>query len=94
MVKKSHGPKIKTRKKLTQKTAYRPAITRFLHDFKVGQTVAIQHEPSSQKGMPYLKFKGFTGKVVEKRGGSYVVEIRVGDAKKLVISRPEHLKPA
>lgn len=92
MVKKSHGPKVKTRKKLTQKPGYRPPITKFLQDFQIGQNVAIDPEPSSHKGMPHSKFKGLAGKVIAKRGRSYVVKIRVGNSKKVVISRPEHLR--
>jgi large subunit ribosomal protein L21e len=49
-------------------------------------------EPSSHKGMPYPKFKGAVGKVISRRGRSYVVEINIGDSKKMIISRPEHLK--
>ncbi len=92
MVKKSHGSKVKSRKKLTQKPGYRPTITKFLRTFEVGQKVAIDQEPSSQKGMPYSKFKGSTGQVIGKRGNSYIVEINVGNSKKKVISRPEHIK--
>ena len=92
MVKKSHGPKVKSRKKLTQKPRYRPTITKFLQTFEIGQTVAIDQEPSSDKGMPYTKFKGITGQVIQKRGNSYIVAIKVGNSTKKIISRPEHLK--
>lgn len=92
MVKKSHGPKVKSRKKLTQKPRYRPPITKFLQTFEIGQTVAIDQEPSSHHGMPYSKFKGITGQVVQRRGNSYIVEIKIGNSTKKIISRPEHLK--
>lgn len=92
MVRKSKGFRTRTRHKLRQIPSVRPAITKFLQEFEVGQSVALEMEPSSHKGMPYPKFKGLTGKVIAKRGSSYIVEINVGDSKKTIISRPEHLK--
>lgn len=92
MVKRSRGFRAKTRKKLRQKPGYRPLITKFLEEFKIGQKVVIVHEPSSHKGMPFPRFKGNVGKIIGKRGKSYLVEIKDGKKIKQVISRPEHLK--
>jgi len=92
MVQKSKGFRTRTRHKLRQLPSFRPPITKFLQEFQIGQDVAIKPEPSSHKGMPYPKFKGSTGKVTAKRGSSYIVEINVGNSKKMIISRPEHLK--
>ncbi|MEM5794476.1 MAG: 50S ribosomal protein L21e [Candidatus Aenigmatarchaeota archaeon] len=92
MVKKSRGIRAKTREKLRQKPGYRPAITKFLQEFKEGQKVAILQEPSSHSGMPHPRFKGRIGKVIGKRGKSYIVEITDGNKVKKIISRPEHLK--
>ncbi|MBI1978999.1 MAG: 50S ribosomal protein L21e [Candidatus Aenigmarchaeota archaeon] len=99
MVRKSKGFRVKTRHKLRQSPSARPPITKFLQEFGMGQGVAIEHqgvaiehEPSSHKGMPYPKFKGAIGKIVSRRGNSYVVEIKVGNSRKMIISRPEHLK--
>ena len=92
MVKKSKGFRTRSRHKLPQKPSVRPAITKFLQEFKIGQSVALEMEPSSHKGMPYPKFKGAIGKVIARRGRSYIVEIPIGNSKKAIISRPEHLK--
>lgn len=94
MVKKSRGFRSRTRFKIIQKPGYRPPITRFLQEFKKNQSVVILQEPSSQKGMPHPRFKGVFGKILEKRGKSYIVEILDGNKVKKVISRPEHLKAA
>lgn len=91
MVKKSKGFRVDTRKKLTQKMV-RPTITRFLQDFVIGQKVTISLEPSSQKGMPFPRFSGKFGRIVGRRGKSYIVEVKDLDKVKKVISRPEHLK--
>ncbi|MDI6798674.1 MAG: 50S ribosomal protein L21e [Candidatus Aenigmarchaeota archaeon] len=92
MVKKSRGSRARTRKKLTQKPRYRPPITKFLQEFERDQRVVILQEPSSQKGMPHPRFKGKIGKIIDKRGKSYIVEIVDGNKVKRIISRPEHLK--
>jgi large subunit ribosomal protein L21e len=91
MVKKSHGQRVRTRKKLRQKIR-RSGITKFLREFKEGQRVVIVQEPSSHKGMPHARFKGKSGRVIGVRGKSYIVEILDGNKVKKVISRPEHLK--
>jgi large subunit ribosomal protein L21e len=65
-----------------------------LQSFDNGEKVIIFPEPSSQKGMPFLRYKGNIGKVVERRGQGYLVEIDDGGKKKIIISRPEHLKRA
>lgn len=92
LVRKSRGIRAKTRKKLAQKPGYRPTITKFLQEFKEGQRVIINPEPSSHSGMPHHRFKGKIGKVIERRGKSYIVEIIDGNKVKKVISKPEHLK--
>lgn len=89
---RSRGIKHRTRKKLKQKAGKRPAITKFLQKFRVGEKVKILPEPASQKGMPHPRFKSKVGKVVDKCGKNYIVEIKDGGKKKLIISRPEHLK--
>jgi len=92
MVQKSRGPRSGTRKRLRQKPSRRPAITRFLQKFKKGQKVVIYPEPSSQKGMPFIRYKGRVGTVAGIRGKSYLVEIVDGKKKKTLISKPEHLR--
>ncbi|MCS7105748.1 MAG: 50S ribosomal protein L21e, partial [Candidatus Aenigmarchaeota archaeon] len=54
--------------------------------------VVIAQEPSSHSGMPHPRFKGRIGKVIGKRGKSYIVEITDGNKVKKIISKPEHLK--
>lgn len=92
MVKKSRGFRSGTRKKLRQKPSRRPAITNYLRIFKMGEKVMLMPEPASQKGMPFPRYKGKVGRVVEIRGKSYLVEIVDGKKKKTIISRPEHLR--
>ena len=92
MAKKSQGFRAKTRKKLQRKIRYRAPITKFIQEFKIGDKVAIVQEPSSFKGMPFSRFRGMVGEIIEKRGRAYIVKVKVGNKIKRVISRPEHLK--
>ena len=92
MAKKSRGLRSKTRNKLSQLPGYRPPITKFLAEFDEGQRVILEQEPSSHKGMPHTRYRGRMGKVIGKRGRSYIIEIADGDKKKIIISSPEHLK--
>lgn len=94
MVKKSKGFRQSTRRKLRQKKRGRPGVTKYLQKLKTGAKVEIVLEPSSQRGMPYPRYKGKVGKVVGTRGKSYIVEIKDGGKTKKIISYPEHLRKA
>ncbi len=92
LVTKSAGPRKRTRNIFRQKTGYRPTITKFIQEFKTGESVVIDQETSSHRGMPFKRFKGKVGKIIGKRGKAFIVEIRVGNKNKKIISRPEHLR--
>lgn len=94
-MKRSHGTRQGTRtilrKSISEKG--RLPITRIMHDFTIGDRVAIKLDGAQQKGMPHRRFQGRTGRIVEKQGRAYVVEVKDGNKDKVVISRPEHLIP-
>jgi len=92
MVQKSKGRRKRTRNLLRAKVRERLPITRYLQEFKVGSKVVIKPNPSSHKGMPFKRFFGRTGTVIDKRGKSYIIKIKDGKKEKNIISRPEHLK--
>lgn len=92
MVQKSKGRRRRTRKLLRVKARERSPITRYLQEFEVGSKVVIKPNPSSHKGMPFKRFFGRTGTVINKRGKSYIIKIKDGNKEKTIISRPEHLK--
>ncbi|MCD6367890.1 MAG: 50S ribosomal protein L21e [Candidatus Aenigmarchaeota archaeon] len=93
MVKKTKGPRRRTRKKLKKGPKDKVTVNRFLEEFKEGEKVLIKIEPSSHKGMPNPKFKGKTGKVVGKRGRAYIIEVKDGNLMKEIVAYPEHLRP-
>jgi len=89
MVRKSHGPRRKTRHKLQVKEAIKPNL--FLQKFEIGDRVAIKICPASHN-FPHPRFHGRTGVVIGKRGRAYIIKVRDFDAEKTLIVTPEHLK--
>jgi large subunit ribosomal protein L21e len=92
MVQKSKGRRKKTRSLLRKRIRDKTPITKYIQEFKPGDKVVIKPEPSSHKGMPFKRFFGRSGTVIDKRGKSYIVKIKDGNKEKQIISRPEHLK--
>jgi len=43
--------------------------------------------------MPHRRFHGKTATVLGKRGRAYVVKAHMGGFEKVIIVRPEHIKP-
>ena len=92
-MKKSKGYRSKSRAILSKKPRQRGKIglSRILRDHKPGDKVYIILDPSAHKGMPHQTFHGKVGIVRERRGRSFVVDVRVGKGYKTVITRPEHI---
>ncbi len=90
MVVKSHGPRRRTREKFRKRK--RTTVNEFMKSFKIGDKVVIDINSSSQKGMPFRRFQGLIGEIVEKRGRAYIVKIKDGNKIKKIIAKPEHLK--
>jgi large subunit ribosomal protein L21e len=90
---KTHGTRRKSRHKLKKTVREKglSPITRALQEFTEGDIVNIDLDPSIQNGMPHPRFHGRTGKVIERRGRAYMVEVRDGGLMKEVIALPEHL---
>lgn len=89
--KKAKGFRAKTRHKIS-KSLVRPTVTRLLDTFSNGEAVQIVINGSVHDGMPFRRFHGLTGKVVESQGGAVKVKVRQGDRWCDVIANPIHLK--
>ena len=89
-----NGPRKKTRYKFKKDLRERglPPVTCVIQNFDIGQQVHIVCNPSIQKGMPHRRFHGLTGTVLGRRGRAWMLTIRDGNADKVVIARPQHLK--
>ena len=89
-----NGPRKKTRYKFKKELRKRglPPVTSVIQTFAIGDKVHIVVNPSIQKGMPHRRFHGLTGTIVGQRGRAWMLSINDGDAEKVVIARPQHLK--
>ena len=94
MVERSKGIRSKSRHILRKKPRDRGnlSITRALQKFDEGDSVNIVIDPAVHKGMPHIRFHGFTGKIEGKQGNSYIVGINDGKKHKSLIIKPEHLR--
>lgn len=64
-----------------------------MHEYKVGDLVIIDANPTFIETAPHRRYHGRVGKIVEQRGRAYVIEIRVGGKIKKIITTPEHIVP-
>ena len=94
MVKRSKGLRSKSRHILRRKPRDRgfSSLTRSLQQFDDGEKVNIVIDPSVHRGMPHVRFQGYTGTVLGKQGNSYRLQIRVGKKIKTLVVRPEHIR--
>ncbi len=91
----SKGPRSRTRKLLSKRCKERglPPMSAILYQYGIGEKVVIKIDPSIHKGMPYKRFHGKVGEIIEKRGKAYVILVRDGGKYKKIIARPEHIRP-
>jgi len=94
-MRKPKGLRARTRSLLRKKPRERGKIStsKLLYEYKLGEKVVIDIEPSVHKGMPHKRYQGNVGVIVAKRGRAYTVNVKQGDAVKQIIVLPEHLKP-
>ena len=68
-------------------------IGRVMHNYEIGEKVAIVLDGAQQKGMPHRRFQGATGVIEAKQGRAWVVALHDKNMAKTVVARPEHLLP-
>ena len=92
MTHKATGKRGKTRKLLSRRNREKTSVNKRIKEFKIGSRVMIKPDPSEQKGMPFKRFYGVCGEVINKRGRSYIVKIKDGNKEKKIIAPSVHLK--
>lgn len=90
----SHGPRRKTRHKLSRDNREKTSLTQRLQSFESGDHVTITIDSSIHQGMPHPRFHGCSGEVTGKQGSSYIVTVETGTGAKQVIVHPAHLTPS
>lgn len=88
---RSRGIRRKTRYVL-QKHVVR-GLSYLLHDYKIGDKVVIDIDPSEHKGMPHRRFQGKVGIVDDIRRRTVTIKVNIGNKEKNVIARLNHVKP-
>lgn len=88
MVKRSRGFFSKGTKIMKMKK--RLTINEFVKPFKLGDRIeiAITHYFN---GVPHPRYNGRNGEIVGKQGRAYLVKIRDGKSKKILIVNPVHI---
>jgi large subunit ribosomal protein L21e len=66
-------------------------VSSFIKDFSIGDKVAIVPK-GNWRDVPHPRYRGRIGKILEKRGKAYVVEVRIMDAKRKLVVSPLHLE--
>ena len=69
----------------------RSTVAESVRTFKIGDKVLISPK-ASISGMPHLRYANRHGIVVEKRGRSYVVEVKDGKKTKKLVTGPIHMR--
>jgi large subunit ribosomal protein L21e len=94
MVKRSKGLRSRSRQILRKRPRDRgvSSISRTLRKYDEGESVNIVIDSAVHKGMPHIRFHGYTGKIKGKQGNSYIVGVTVGKKQKTLVIRPEHLR--
>ncbi|MEM2934059.1 MAG: 50S ribosomal protein L21e [Methanocellales archaeon] len=93
---RSRGERRKTRDRLSKTIREKglSPVSRAVREYKIGERVHIEIDPSVHRGMPNPKFQGKTGRIIGMRGSAYIVEVSDGNAIKEINIRAQHLKPS
>jgi large subunit ribosomal protein L21e len=67
------------------------SVSESIKSFKDGDTVAIVPK-GNFKNIPHPRYRGKVGKVIERRGSAYVVELKIFNSTKRLIVPVLHLK--
>ena len=94
MVKRSKGIRSKSRQILRKRPRDKgiSSITRALQQFEEGESVNIVIDSAIHKGMPHIRYHGYTGKIEGKQGEAYLVGINDDKKHKTLIIRSDHLR--
>lgn len=88
-MKKSHGGYSKRGRQFKQKG--RLSIKKLLADYKEGEMVRVDPQPTLRSGRPHLRFHGLVGKIEGKVGRAYKVALKVGGKVKTLVVTNVHL---
>ena len=88
---RSHGFKHKSRSVMT-KDAPR-GVSFLLRDYNVGDKALVIIDPRQHKGLPHRRYHGKVGLVTEVGRRHVVLDVKLGQKTKTLITRLDHIKP-
>ena len=91
MTRRSKGPLAgKTRNLTRHNKPSTLGVNDIIKSLKVGDKVAIVPK-SNGRDIPHPRYKGRIGNIIEVRGASYIVEIKIMNAKRKIVVPAMHL---
>jgi len=88
---RSHGFRYKSRSIMT-KDAPR-GVSFLLHEYNEGDKALVIIDPRQHKGLPHKRYHGKVGAVSKVGKRSVILDIKLGDKSKTLITRFDHIKP-
>ncbi|HJS65314.1 MAG TPA: hypothetical protein VJ767_10715 [Nitrososphaeraceae archaeon] len=88
---RSHGSRRKSRSVLTKSSVLR-GITYLLINYKIGDKVMINIDPSEHNTMPHRRYQGKIGTVLEVGKRIVRIAIQIGNKEKILQTKRNHIK--
>jgi large subunit ribosomal protein L21e len=89
---RSHGSKRKSRSIITKSNILR-GISYLLINYKIGDKVIINIDPSEHNTMPHRRYQGKIG-IIQEIGKRIIrVSVPIGNKEKILQTKRNHLKP-
>ena len=88
---RSHGFRYKSRSVMT-KDAPR-GVSFLLHEYHEGDRALVIIDPRQHKALPHKRYHGKVGTVSQVGRRSVILDIKLGDKSKTLITRFDHIKP-
>ena len=88
----SHGTRRKSRSVLTKDKSAR-GISYLLIDYKVGDKVIVDVDPTEHNTIPHRRFQGKVGIVEEVGRRTLKLAVMIGEKQKFLCTKLNHIKP-
>jgi len=88
---RSHGFRHKSRSVMS-KNAPR-GVSFLLREYNVGDRALVQIDSSQHKGLPHRRYHGKVGTVTEVGRRTVILDVKLGEKSKTLITRLDHIKP-
>ena len=88
---RSHGFKHKSISVMTKDSPR--GVSFMLREYSVGDRALVIIDPRQHKGLPHRRYHGKVGTVKEVGRRSIILDVKLGEKTKTLITRFDHIKP-